>query len=225
MNNFLVEHQITAPFIFTLQIFCPMTEAYALLLIVLVLAILFTIGLWRTSKAFRKHAEKIKEVFTPYSDYLGFMRYGRGFKALCIPKKGSNFSRIDITVSLTWRENPLFYILYPITKDKDRIFLWGELVEMPDVNIEIRRGESTDPGRGVKISDLNFVVVTDDREKAFALIDRIRGYLKDSESCLESLKMGRDYKWVKVMGRIEDDESIRKMFDILVKAGEIAPIL
>jgi hypothetical protein len=139
-----------------------MTEAYALLLIVLVLAILFTIGLWRTSKEFRRHAEKIKEVFTPYSDYLGFMRYGRGFKALCIPKKGSNFSRIDITVSLTWRENPLFYILYPITKDKDRIFLWGELVEMPDVNIEIRRGESTDPGRGYDSRGHNGSRITDD---------------------------------------------------------------
>lgn len=106
-----------------------MSETLTLLLVVVIFALLFTIGLWRSNRIFRRYVEVIKKQFSPFSEYVGFIRYGRGFKALCIPKRHDVFTRIDIAVSLTCRENPMFYLPSPLFRDRDRIFLWGNSLE------------------------------------------------------------------------------------------------
>ncbi|RDD53607.1 MAG: hypothetical protein BA066_03515 [Candidatus Korarchaeota archaeon NZ13-K] len=77
-----------------------MSETYVLLSIVAALALLFTIGLWRSNKAFKSYAEAIRDYSAPFSNYVGFMRYGRGFKALFMVNEGYKaYRRIKAGIS------------------------------------------------------------------------------------------------------------------------------
>ncbi len=203
-----------------------MSETYALLLVVVSFAVLFTIGLWRSNKLFRNYANLIRDYSSPISDYVGFTRYGRGFKALCIPKKRDVFTRIDATVSLTWRENPMFYLMSPLFRDRDRLILWGELAKTPRIDIElVRRGTRSGEDRSLKevrFDEFGITLLTDQVSEARRFLESIRYELGNSLDCLEYLRLGRDFRWVKVMGRIENGDSIRKMFDLLLRVGERA---
>ncbi|MEM2604919.1 MAG: hypothetical protein QW353_08495 [Candidatus Korarchaeum sp.] len=202
-----------------------MSETLALLLVVVIFVILFTIGLWRSNKIFRRYVEVIREQSSPFSEYVGFIRYGRGFKALCIPKRHDVFTRIDVSVSLTWRENPMFYLISPLFGDKDRISLWGELVRMPNLDVQIVRNRKQLEGtcealKDIYLDEFKITVFTDQVSEARRFIESIRHELKESLDCLEYLRIGRDFKWVKVVGNIKSEGSIRNMFDLLLKVGE-----
>jgi len=204
-----------------------MYEFYALIAVVVVFAILFAVGLRANSNAIVKYAEQIRNVSSPFCKFVGFRRYSRGFKALCIPKEGGSFSRIDVTLSLTWRENPMYYLLSPILRDRDHIFVWGTLTRRYPINMQVcKRGYfkqlKLDKGfEKIDLSRFNMVVVTDDVDKAKDVIGRIEESLSASENCISLLSIKEDEAWVKIVGDIVDEHSIKSIFELLMQSGYV----
>jgi hypothetical protein len=204
-----------------------MYEFYALIGVVVVFAILFAVGLRANSNALVKYAEQIRNVSSPFCKFVGFRRYSRGFKALCIPKEGGSFSRIDVTLSLTWRENPMFYLLSPILKDKDHIFVWGTLTRRYPINVQVCKREyfkqlKLDKSfEKIDLSRFDMVVVTDDVDRAKNFIGKIEGSLSASKNCISLLSIKEDEAWVKVVGDIVDEQSIKCIFDLLMQSGYV----
>jgi len=203
-----------------------MQEFYVLVSIIIVLAVLFVLGLRANSNAMRKYAEQIRDISLPFCRFVGFRRYGRGFKALCIPKEGGLFSRIDVTLSLTWRENPLYYLLSPLTKDKDHILVWGSLTKRCPINIEICRESYLNKLKldsnleKIELNQLGMIAITDNIDKIRKLLDKIEGSLLSSKDFIDSLSIKESEGWVKIVTRILGDSSIKNVFNLLMQSGQ-----
>ncbi len=204
-----------------------MYETYTLFTVIILFAILFAIGLRVNSSLMRKYAEQIKDISLPFCKFVGFRRYGRGFQALCMLKDPKPFTRIDTTLSLTWRENPMYYILSPITKDKDRIFVWGTLRKKPRFNLQIYNRKylkNIEYDKALERADLNDIgvtVLTDDMSKTNTVLNRISHLLSSSRNNIEFISIDKNEGWIKVRGYIMNDESIRNIFDLLLQFGNI----
>jgi len=203
-----------------------MQEFYVLVSIIIVLAVLFVLGLRANSNAMRKYAEQIRDISLPFCRFVGFRRYGRGFKALCIPKEGGLFSRIDVTLSLTWRENPLYYLLSPLTKDKDHILVWGSLTKRCPINIEICRESYLNKLKldsnleKIELNQLGMIAITDNIDKTRKFLDKIEGSLLSSKDFIDSLSIKESEGWVKIVTRILGDSSIKNVFNLLMQSGQ-----
>jgi hypothetical protein len=202
-----------------------MYEFYVLIGVVVVFAILFAVGLRANSNALVKYAEEIRNVLSPSCKFVGFRRYSRGFKALCIPKESGSFNRIDVTMSLTWRENPMFYLLSPILKDRDHMYVWGTLTRRYPINIYVCKREyikqlKLDKSfKTIDLSRFNMMVFTDDVNRAKNFIDRIKESLSVSKNCINLLSIKENEAWIKIVGDIVDVQSIKCIFDLLMQSG------
>jgi len=204
-----------------------MQEFYVLIAIIIILAILFVVGLRANNNAMIKYAEQIRNLSLPFCKFVGFRRYGRGFKALCIPKEGGLFSRIDVTLSLTWRENPLYYLLSPLTKDKDHILVWGSLTKRCPINIEICKEGYLSQLKldsnleKIELSQLGMIVITDNLDKTRKFLDKIEESLLSSKDCIDSISIKESEGWVKIVARILGDSSIKNVFNLLMRSGQV----
>ncbi len=204
-----------------------MHEIIALLSVIVLFAILFAVGLKTNSNLIVKYAEQIRNVSSPFSNFVGFRRYGRGFQALCLLKEQKIFTRIDTTLSLTWRENPMYYILSPITKDKDSIFIWGTLKKKPEFNLHIynrKYSKNVKYDKTLKKLDLKNIgttIVTDSEYKTCSLLDKVSPLLSSLKNCIEFISVNKEEGYVKIRGYIVNEESIRHIFNLLLQFGKI----
>ncbi|MEM3771732.1 MAG: hypothetical protein QXW80_05435 [Candidatus Micrarchaeia archaeon] len=203
-----------------------MHETYFLIGLVIVFAILFALGLKANSGAIVKYAEQIRAASSSYCKFVGFRRYSRGFKALCVPKEERPLSRIDVTVSLTWRENPMYYLLFPFTKDRDKIFVWGTLVKKSSFNIEIfkigyKYRDFNKSLEQINLSGLEMVAVTNDLGKLKDVLSKIEAYLFASKNCIKFVSIKEGGNWIKLVGDLTDNESINSMFNLLIESAHV----
>ncbi|MGB9727219.1 MAG: hypothetical protein ACPLZF_02315 [Nitrososphaeria archaeon] len=202
-----------------------MYEFYALVGVVIVFAILFAVGLRSNANAMIRYAEQIRSASSPFCKFVGFKRYSRGFKALCLPKEDMLFNRIDITVSLTWRENPMYYILYPFLRDRDRIFVWGTLTKKHNMNIQICKRNCfkkfNKSFEKIELNKFGMIAVIDNLEKGKEVLDKIEEDLFASKNCIDFFSIKDDEIWIKIVGRIVDDYSIKNIFNLLMKSGYV----
>jgi hypothetical protein len=73
----------------------------------------------------------------------------------------------------------------------------------------------------IDLSGFDMVVVTDDVDRAKNFIGKIEGSLSASKNCISLLSIKEDEAWVKVVGDIVDEQSIKCIFDLLMQSGYV----
>jgi len=100
--------------------------------------IAYTVGAFRNRQLLVKYSKIVKKQLQPKSEYVGFRPLGSsGLRVLGNMNKVAPLSRIEIAISLVDRENIMHYPLALITKEHDRLTVWGFPRVKPAFSLEV----------------------------------------------------------------------------------------
>jgi len=115
-----------------------MYEYEAIVIVAAMFIIVYIVGSVRNRRLLVGYSRAIKKHVGSMSDFVGFRPYGSsGFRAVSDMKKEAPLSRIEVAVSLVDRENVMHYPLTLITKEHDKLTVWGFLRRRPALSLEI----------------------------------------------------------------------------------------
>ncbi|MEM3406522.1 MAG: hypothetical protein QXY18_00620 [Nitrososphaerota archaeon] len=212
-----------------------MYEFWAIFLLAFIFLIVFFIGSNKNRKLSIKYAKAIKELMTPYSDFVGFKSFGySGFRSLCRLKKDEAFDKIEIAIALIDRENLMHYPLSFITKDYDRFVCWGFLKNKIQSNIEIfqkidkKNYEKMVSQKGLKEIIIeekefqeSFIFLTDNTNftRKILLKPEIKEGLLNMKEFIKRLSLNREESWIYLIAELKE-ETLKPLLNLILSFGK-----
>ncbi|MEM1574651.1 MAG: hypothetical protein QXF09_00330 [Nitrososphaerota archaeon] len=212
-----------------------MYEFWAFFLLAFIFLIVFFIGSNKNRKLSIKYAKAIKELMTPYSDFIGFKSFGySGFRSLCRLKKDEAFDKIEIAIALIDRENLMHYPLSFITKDYDRFVCWGFLKNKIPLNIEIlpkinkKSYEKMISQKNLKEFIIeesefkeSFIFLTDNINFAEKILlkPNIKENLLNMRKFIKRLSLNREESWIYLIAELKE-ETLKPLLTLILSFGK-----
>lgn len=196
----------------------------------------YIIGSFRNRKLAIQYSKMIKAYMSPHCERIGFRVYSRSnFRSLCQLKDSphASYSRIEVAVVLTDRENLIHYPLSLITKEHDRLVCWGYLKNAAPMRLELfptyqeklRKKFLSDssikeaPPRIPVIKDFSVFTSNTELANRFLSNAKIQGDLSKTKGFVKSLSIDQKNSLVHLIYDLSR-ESLEPAFDFLMTCGE-----
>lgn len=117
-----------------------MYEVEVVIAVAFLFIVNYIINSFRNRKLAIQYSKMIKAYMSSHCERVGFRVYSRSsFRSLCQVKDSprASYSRIEVAVLLTDRENLIHYPLSLITKEHDRLICWGYLKKATPIRLEL----------------------------------------------------------------------------------------
>jgi len=210
-----------------------MNEFEAIVILAAVFIIAYIVGAFRNRQLLVKYSKIVKKQLQPKSEYVGFRPLGSsGLRVLSNMNKEAPLSRMEIAISLVDRENIMHYPLTLITKEHDRLTVWGFLRVKPAFSLEVysRIGRPFQKrSQELKLKDTTmgqgeikkfFHVTSSNEIKARDMLcdDEFAGSLLHAKDFLRYLLVNEAESHIFLTGKLTE-QSLGPLLDIVMASG------